>query len=306
VTAYDLAVSRGTDGKPVLVAGTDSDTYRTALPTAKRVGPSTAEWGLSGYEGYNGTIVNHVVPSSSEPSVVWKIRHDATSSFWVYRSDDGGTTWEVRGRDRNVAYDLAVSPVDPDRIVVPFADGGRAGLFVTRNGGETWKKMYQDQLFTTVAMDPSDPDRLWLGSPSGLYRSDNYGETVTKVASGRVTAVAIKGPRIVAGGDRILLSTNSGATFRDADSGGLSMRVSEVTAVPSEPGTWYAGAAAYAANGLVKGGRGVLRSTDGGRTWVNMSGGLQNLSVQSLAVSPDGQWLYAGTSRGGVHRLRID
>ena len=306
VTAYDLAVSTGADGEPVLVTGTDSDTYRTSLPTAKKVTPSTAEWGLSGYEGYHGTTVNHVVPSPSEPSVVWKIRHDATSTFWVYRSDDGGATWEVRGRDRNLAYDLAVSPADPDRVVVPFAEGGRPGLFVTRDGGETWKKLFHDQVFTTVATDPADPDRLWLGSASGLYRSDNYGESVTQVAAGRVTAVTIKGQRIVAGGDRMLLSTDGGATFRDADSGGLPMRVTEVTSVPSESGTWYASTAAYAANGLVKGGRGVLRSTDGGRTWVNVSGGLQNLSVQSLAVSPDGQWLYAGTAQGGVHRLRID
>jgi hypothetical protein len=56
----------------------------------------------------------------------------------------------------------------------------------------------------------------------------------------------------------------------------------------------------------VKGGRGVLRSTDGGRTWVNVSGGLQNLDVRSLAASDDGKWLFAGTDQGGVHRLQID
>ncbi len=49
----------------------------------------------------------------------------------------------------------------------------------------------------------------------------------------------------------------------------------------------------------------MLRSTDGGRTWVNVSGGLQNLAVESLAASPDGQWLFAGTYQGGVHRLPI-
>ncbi len=306
LTAYDVAVSQRPDGSPVLLAGTDSDVYRTSLPTAKKVTPAMAEWGLSGFEGFNGTTVNNVVSSPSEPGVLWKTRQDATGSFWVYRSPDGGATWQMRGRDRQVAFDVGISPVDPQRVVVPFGNLGGSGLFVTRNGGQTWKKMFHDQGFTTVAMDPADPDRLWLGSASGLYRSDNFGETVTKVASGRITTVAVKGDQVVAGGDRILLSSDGGATFGAADAGGLSLRVTDIVAIPSRPNTWYAATSSYSANGLVKGGRGVLRSTDGGRTWVNVSGGLQNLAVESLVASPDGRWLYAGTVQGGVHRLGID
>jgi photosystem II stability/assembly factor-like uncharacterized protein len=306
LTAYDVAVSRRPDGSPVLLAGTDSDVYRTSLPTANKVTPATAEWGLSGFEGFNGTTVNHVVSSPSESGVLWKTRQDATGSFWVYRSADGGATWQMRGRDRQVAFGIGISPVDPQRVVVPFGNLGGSGLFVTRNGGQTWKKLFHDEGFTTVAMDPADPDRLWLGSASGLYRSDDFGATATRVAPGRVTTVEIDGQRIVAGGDRIQYSTDGGETFQVADSGGLSMRVTDLVTIPSSPGTWYASTSSYAANGLVKGGRGVLRSTDGGRTWVNVSGGLQNLAVQSLAASPDGRWLFAGTVQGGVHRLRID
>jgi hypothetical protein len=306
VTAYDVAVSERPNGSPVLLAGTDSDVYRTSLPTATKVTPAMAEWGLSGFEGFTGTSVNNVVSSPSEPGVLWKTRQDATGSFWVYRSPDGGATWQVRGRDRQVAFDIGISPVDPQRVVVPFGNLSGVGLFVTRNGGGTWKKMFHDQTFTAVAMDPANPDRLWLGSASGLYRSDNFGETITKVASGRITTVAVKGDQVVAGGDRILLSTDGGASFGDADSGGLSMRVTDIVAIPSQPNTWYAATSSYSANGLVKGGRGVLRSTDGGRTWVNASGGLQNLAVESLAASPDGRWLFAGTVQGGVHRLGID
>jgi hypothetical protein len=50
------------------------------------------------------------------------------------------------------------------------------------------------------------------------------------------------------------------------------------------------------------GGRGVLASRDGGASWQNVSAGLANLDVESLAASPDGQWLYAGTTGGSVYR----
>ncbi|AYG78553.1 hypothetical protein DWB77_00661 [Streptomyces hundungensis] len=54
---------------------------------------------------------------------------------------------------------------------------------------------------------------------------------------------------------------------------------------------------------LPRGGRGVLRSTDGGRSWQNISNGLQNLNATSLATA--GGWLYVGTVRGGVHRMKL-
>lgn len=46
-------------------------------------------------------------------------------------------------------------------------------------------------------------------------------------------------------------------------------------------------------------------SRDGGRSWTNVSRGLQNTSVVSLDMTDDGRWLFAGTTDGGVHRMRV-
>ncbi len=305
VTAYDLAISAGTDGEPMLIAGSDADVYRTALPTGTKITPDATEWGLSGSEAHVGTRVAQVEASGSEPGVVWKVRKDALDEFWVYRSADGGKTWQQRGRDSEVPYGLAVSPVDGTRVVVPFASLQGNGLYVAGDAGTTWKKLFHDETFTTVAADPRDPDRLWLGSTEGLYRSDDFGTTVTRVAAGPVTTVHVDGQQVVAGGSSVQVSTDGGQTFRTADTGGLPLRVSDLVVSPTAPNTLYAATTSYAANGLPQGGRGVLRSTDGGQTWLNVSGGLDNRDVASLAISPDGQWLFAGTVQGGVHRLRL-
>ncbi|WP_158564063.1 S8 family serine peptidase [Jiangella anatolica] len=304
-TVYDLEIADGADGRPRLLAGTDADVYATDLPTRPKLPEGGAEWGLSGWEAYVGTRIGQLAADPRDPSTVWKIRKDALSEFWVYRSTDGGREWELRGRTNEVPLDLVVGEDDSDRVAVAFWSLGGAGLYVTEDGGETWRKRFHDQLITDVATDPEHPDRLWLAGPDGLFRSDDFGITAEKVADGEVVTVEVGGGRVIAAGGTIRVSEDDGATWRDADTGGLAMRVGELLVSPSDPDTWYAATGSFTANGLVKGGRGVLRSTDGGRTWVNVSGGLQNLSVVSLEISPDGRWLYAGTENGGVHRVRI-
>ncbi len=301
-TPYDLEiVDRGT---PTLLAGTDFDVYATGLPTRPKLPGGGTEWGLSGYEAYVGTRVAQLAADPQDPETVWKIRKDALSQFWVYRSTDGGQEWEHLASTNEVPFDLAVSPADSGRVVIPFWSLGGVGVYVTDDDGKSWRKQFHSEMFTTVAMDPADPDGLWLGSASGLYRSDDFGRTVRKVADGQVTSVAVDGERVVAGGAAIQVSDDGGQTFRTADTGGVPMSVGDLIVSPADPDTWYAATTSFSANGLVKGGRGVLRSTDGGQTWVNVSSGLQNLNVVSLEISPDGRWLYAGTQLGGVHRIR--
>jgi photosystem II stability/assembly factor-like uncharacterized protein len=57
--------------------------------------------------------------------------------------------------------------------------------------------------------------------------------------------------------------------------------------------------------GLDVDGRGVLCSADAGRTWHNESGDLPFRSVSGLQISPDGRWLFAGTTGEGVYRTRL-
>jgi hypothetical protein len=50
---------------------------------------------------------------------------------------------------------------------------------------------------------------------------------------------------------------------------------------------------------------GVYRSVDGGVTWVSISNGLRTRAVNALALSFDGQHLYAATEGEGVYRLDL-
>ncbi len=299
-TVYDLAVA-DRDGKPELIAGTRFATYDTPLPAGK-VTPATSEWGSSGGEAYYGKTVHTLSAYPKDRSIVWRTMKTAAGDFRVERSDDGGRTWKSRGTTFEIPLDVSVSPSSPDRVVALFGSLVGFGLFATDDGGRTWQKFFHDQLFTVIEHDPADPERLWLGSAEGLFRSDDGGRTVTRVYDRPVTAITVTEDRIVVGGHGLAVSEDGGKTFRAGDSGSLPIRVTDV-AVAGD--TLYAGTSSWSGNGLVKGGRGVLASTDGGATWHNVSAGLQNLSVTSLQVSPDARLLFAGTEEGGVHRLRL-
>lgn len=304
-TVNDLAVGREPSGRDTLLAATDTGVFRTGLPTGT-TGARSRDWPKA-TEPDAGTF-GRIVASPRDPRVLWKINTTMLLDTKVWRSTDGGAGWKKVTLVSGGVPDLLIHPADPKRIYLLHGSTAGPGLLTTADDGRTWRMLHHDQAFTTAAGDPRDARRLWLGSPRGLWRSDDGGETVTKVSDEPVTKVFTdpSAPqRVVAAGRRIQLSTDSGHTFRAASAGDLPMQITDMLARPGRPGELYAAAGAYSQAGLLTGGRGVLRSTDGGRTWANVSGDLQNTAVTTLTASPDGRWLYAGTSNGGAHRLQL-
>jgi photosystem II stability/assembly factor-like uncharacterized protein len=168
----------------------------------------------------------------------------------VYRSLDGGRSWERRGlkasehigkiqvhpRDSRVVYVAAQGPL--------WASGGDRGLYRTIDGGETWRRILDispDTGVTDFLLFPGDPDVLlaaahqrrrhvWTlvngGPESALYRSADGGKTWKKVTSGLPSgdlgriglAAAPSDPRIVYA--TVEASGGKGGVFR-SDDGGL-------------------------------------------------------------------------------------
>ena len=101
------------------------------------------------------------------------------------------------------------------------------------------------------------------------------------------------------------LSKTSSSPLRPAFYADLRLEVSDLVADPRRPGTVYAATECPFTGGLPLTGRGVLRSTDSGRTWSSFSDGLDARCIRTLALSPDGRHLFAGAAAQGVHRIRL-
>ena len=123
----------------------------------------------------------------------------------VYRSKDGGATWEkvLFVNDEVGAADLVMDPTNP-RILyastwrirrTPYSleSGGEgSGLWKSTDGGDTWEEVTGKDNglprgtlgIIGVTVSPANPDRVWAiveAQDGGVFRSDDGGETWTKI-----------------------------------------------------------------------------------------------------------------------------
>ena len=118
----------------------------------------------------------------------WTI-HSGSMDSGVYRSTDGGDTWQkmTRGLPTNVLVGktaVSVSPANPNRVwVLIEAADDRGGVYRSDNGGDTWtrtnsQRMLQQRAwyYIHIHADPKNPDTVWA-SNVGFFKSTDGGRT---------------------------------------------------------------------------------------------------------------------------------
>jgi photosystem II stability/assembly factor-like uncharacterized protein len=151
--------------------------------------------------GQIGTMAVHPTNPDVAFAAVFGRAFAANPERGVYRTRDGGKTWQqVLKKDADTgASDVALDPSNP-RIVFaglwqarrrPWtmtSGGPGSGLYVSRDGGDTWKQLTGKGLpegiwgKIGVAVAPSDGRRVYAlieAEKGGLFRSDDGGESWT-------------------------------------------------------------------------------------------------------------------------------
>ncbi len=251
-----------------------------------------------------------IAVAPSDPNVVYvgsgeaNIRGNVSTGDGIYRSTDGGATWEHVWSQRGQIGAIAVHPTNPDvafAAVLGHAWGPNPerGVYRTEDGGATWERVLfrdQDTGAIDVVVDPSNPRivfaGLWQvrrfpwgltsgGPGSGLFVSRDGGDTWTELGAAAAEGSG-GGPDsgAGAGGDP---GTGSGGGY-GTNGAGLPARPwgrVGVRIAPSAPDRVYA---------LIEAEEGGLfRSDDGGRSWelVNPSRGLRQRSWYYSCLSVD-------------------
>src|SRR5882672_5229703 len=117
--------------------------------------------------------------ASSDPQIVWAgtgesfIRSNVSVGEGVWKSTDGGTTWNKMGLDNTFRIsNVIVHPSNPDVVYVgslghAYAPQKDRGVFRTTDGGKTWTKVLFVNDSTGVSdmvMDPNNPRIIFAGT----------------------------------------------------------------------------------------------------------------------------------------------
>jgi photosystem II stability/assembly factor-like uncharacterized protein len=199
--------------------------------------------------------VGGIAVSESDPNVVYAgmgeacIRGNVSHGDGVYRSTDGGKTWSHLGLEntRNIGQ-VRVHPQDPDIAYVAalghaHGPNPERGIYRTRDGGKTWKKILSRGAKAggiDVSIDPTNPRivfaTLWEairkphqmisgGEGSGMFKSTDGGDTWTEISRNRGLPKGVLGKIGIAVSparpDRIfaLVEATDGGVFRSEDGG---------------------------------------------------------------------------------------
>ena len=170
----------------------------------------------------------------------------------VWRSRDGGESWERATQGMFSEADIRALEVSPDNAAVLLA-GTEAGLYRTEDGGDTWaavnSPMNELQIWA-LAIDPTNPDTVYAGTcPSALFRTRDGGKSWQQL-------------------DVELADECIGVP--------IVPRVTSIVIDPDDSQTVYAGIEVD----------GMRISRDGGDTWREGSDGLSSLDIHGLAVVP--------------------
>jgi len=245
----------------------------------------------------------HVNPN--RPELVF-----ASACSGIYRSDNAGDTWRkligIPGTHRRT-HILAQDPRESETIYA----GTTLGLFKSVDEGRTWRHLTFEQV-NGMVFDPDDPRTLYLATEhAGILKSVDAGETVRPVNAGfanhNLTQITGDGQRLYAsstyeglfGG--VFVSNDGGLDWilQANEHALLGRNLNSLAAAPFPGGGLFAAAEDV-----------VLRSTDGGKTWLPLTAQprvattaairqTERIRIYSLqTVQADKLVLLAGTQAG--------
>ena len=264
-----------------------------AVPLAAQVDPRTYQsltWRNIG--PFRGGRTKAAAGIPAQPNVFFV----GASNGGVWKTTDYGTTWKPVFDEQPTGSigSIAIAPSNPDVIYVGSGEGLQRpdlstgdGIYKSTDGGKSWSHLglRDGQQIPQIVVDPRDPNRIFvavLGHPygpnveRGLFRSTNGGQSFEKIL------------------------------YKDENTGAIDVLLDPANPDVVYAALWEARQAPWE-NGAFSGpGSGLFKSTDGGATWHQLTGGLPGFSdglgrIGLAIASSDPNRVYAtvATRAGG-------
>jgi photosystem II stability/assembly factor-like uncharacterized protein len=241
--------------------------------------------------------------SSTEPGKLWMAGGGA-----VWMRPQLGMPWQaVNGiGNSNAVFTVLADSTQAKRVFV----GSQPGLYESTDDGATWVDAYPPQNIVSVGTDPTNPSVIYAGEEiGGVFKSTDAGKTWT-ASNGSlmpwhtdygnyiwISAILVD----PAAPSHVIIGTYQHGMYKSTD-GGVSWNavapaagaavVNCLVDAGGKPDAFYACAEPV----------GILKSTDGGDTWMTLTNGLTSLQLAGLAVDGSSGNLFALSASAGVFR----
>jgi photosystem II stability/assembly factor-like uncharacterized protein len=223
----------------------------------------------------------------------------APNNGGVWKSTDFGQTWTPIFEDQPTGSvgAFAVAASNPEIIYVGSGEGLRRpdlstgdGIYKSTDAGRSWQHLglHDAQQIGTILVDPRDPDRVFVAAVGHPY-----------------------GPNQERG---VFRSLDGGATwqkilYKDENTGAIDLAFDPANAQTIYAVMWASRRPPWTTSGAYgAAGSGLYKSTDGGNTWRQLTGGLPSspdLGRIGLAIAPsDPKRMYAlvqSAKAGGLY-----
>ncbi|HEX7320618.1 MAG TPA: hypothetical protein VF399_09740 [bacterium] len=253
-----------------------------------------------------GLVVNNLVPSTiygagyAYDNVKWRMA--------FFKSTDSGVSWStVYLYDSSAyGYGVAINRTNPNIVYVcgySYYNSTYVPLiYKSTNGGTNWTLTTTGipstaYYINSIAVHPTNPNIVYAGAYSGIYRSIDAGATWTQTSThyynyGMAVSSASPNVAYAAGYTDIFKTTDAGVTWATASTGFQGSYPYFIAM--SHTGTQVA---YYGDN------KGIFKTTDAGSSWFDTNNNLNIGSIGSFAVAPSSaSTIYTSFKEVGVYK----
>lgn len=258
------------------------------------------------FDHQNTISIGDIAVDPHNPDVVWvgageaNARNSVSFGDGIYRTLDGGKTWRNMGlADTHHISRVVVNPLNSNIVYVGALGHNTGpnpdrGVYMTTDGGETWKKtLYIDAEHgcADLDIDVNNPNILYAtmwrfdrkpwtfisgGEKTGVFRSLDAGRTWTQLTNGLPKGLGRIGVRVAPSNSNVVYvvaESNDGTLFRSDDRGDHFRMTTKNPAVVGR-GVYYAHITIDPTdeNRVYSIGMQLMTSIDGGHTWRRIAG----------------------------------
>jgi len=248
-------------------------------------------------------VIDNLVFDPNDPNTLyagcWELKRD---KGWLYRSSDGGASWEdvPLGSFASPVRAVAIAPSAPHVIALGITEG----VILSEDGGQTWDRITRGyrSLYNveSLAFDPTDSATLYVGTWRLGWKTENRGKKWAAIHEGMIFDSDMFSLLVNPENPNVLFSSACTGVYRSDNAGkawvklknglpGEAKRTRTLHLDPSDLNRVYAGTTI-----------GLFRSENGGGSWTQL---VSDIVVNAVAVNPGNQdVILLATDDGGIWR----